>query len=534
MLLFYFYPLEEIFRVSLTWSELEGAAPLAQLFSQATVHILGFTFWQALLSTILTMLFGLPGAYVFARYEFPGKSLFNALTTVPFVLPAIVVAIAFSISLGPTSFLNVVLHHLGLPSLDLRYSFTAILLAHVFYNYSLVLRMVGNFWANLDPQLEEAARTLGASPWKAFREVTLPLLLPVLRSTAMLIFIFCFTSFGVVLILGGPRFSTIEVEIYRQTVYMANLPVAAGFSLIQILSTLLLTFVYTRSQAASDHHMELRPRWITQHRPRKFPEILLVTLIVLTALIYLGGPLFSLVVRSFRDSRTGQFSLDYYLAMFVNARRSIFYVPPSVAVYNSIHFALITMGLALGLGLLTSLALYRQKKGWIVDALFMLPLGTSSVTLGLGYLLSMGKPPFNLQGTSTLIILAHTLIALPFVVRNLLPALQAIRPSLREAAATLGASPWQVFVEVDFPIVERALAVGAVYAFTVSMGEFGATSMIARPDLPTIPIAIYRYLSKPGAVNYGQALAMSTLLMTVCIAGFVFMEQLRLPGEQSF
>jgi thiamine transport system permease protein len=133
-----------------------------------------------------------------------------------------------------------------------------------------------------------------------------------------------------------------------------------------------------------------------------------------------------------------------------------------------------------------------------------------------------------------LIVFAHALVALPFVVRNVLPALQAIRPTLREAAALLGASPFRVFVEVDLPIVWRALVVGAIFAFTVSMGEFGATSMIARPELPTIPIAIYRFLSRPGALNYGQALAMSTILMAVSVVGFVAIEQLRPPGAQSF
>ena len=162
----------------------------------------------------------------------------------------------------------------------------------------------------------------------------------------------------------------------------------------------------------------------------------------------------------------------------------------------------------------------------------MLPLGTSAVTLGLGYLLAMDAPPLDLRGSALLIILGHTLVALPFVVRSLLPALQAIPPALREAAAVLGAPPLRVFFEVDFPIVWRALTVGAVFAFTVSMGEFGATAMLARPEMPTIPVAIYRFLGRPGALNYGQALAMSTLLMAVCVAGFLATEQVRPPGAQ--
>jgi thiamine transport system permease protein len=128
------------------------------------------------------------------------------------------------------------------------------------------------------------------------------------------------------------------------------------------------------------------------------------------------------------------------------------------------------------------------------------------------------------------------LVAFPFVVRSLLPVLQGIRPSLREAAAVLGASPWRVWREVDLPIVGRALLVAAVFAFTVSLGEFGATSFIARPNsgFLTMPIAIQRYLSQPGALNFGQALAMSTILMVVCAAGFVAIERFRIADIGEF
>jgi thiamine transport system permease protein len=530
LLLFYFYPLSAIFRVSLTWDGGPALdALLARLFGPATLRTLGFTAGQAALSTALTLLLGLPGAYVFARYDFPGKRLLNALTTVPFVLPTVVVATAFTAVLGPRSPLNTALMNaLGLarPPFDLRYTLGAILLAHVFYNYTLVLRIVGSFWANLDPHLEQAARTLGASPWRAFVEVTLPLLLPALGAASLLVFIFCFTSFGVILILGGPRFATLEVAIYRQTIYMGNLPLAAGLSLIQILCTLGLTVVYTRLQGRLARPLDLRPRWVTQRRPRTWGEIAFVLANVGLGAALLGLPLVTLAARSFDAG------LRYYTALFENPRGSIFYVPPVAAVGNSVRFALGTTALALLLGVLTATALYRRKQGWMLDALFMLPLGTSAVTLGLGYLLAMARPPLALRGTPALIVFGHTLVALPFVVRNVMPALQSIRPSLREAAVTLGAPPARVFAEVDLPIVWRALAVGGVFAFTVSMGEFGATSMIARPELPTIPIAIYRFLSQAGALNYGQALAMSTLLMAVCVIGFVAIESLRPPGSE--
>ncbi len=525
LIIFYFYPLGEIVRVSLTWQgQFQPATLVQKLLSAANLRVIGFTFGQALLSTLLTLAIGLPGAYVFARFEFPGKRVIQALTTVPFVLPTVVVAAAFAAALGPNSPLD---RWLGV-ALDLRYTLGAILLAHVFYNYTIVLRMVRGFWETLDPQLEEAARTLGASPLRVFWEVTLPLLLPVVMTAGMLVFIFCFTSFGVVLILGGPRFATLEVEIYRQTIQFANLPLAAALSLVQILFTLGFTVIYARRQGQISRPLDLKPRWATQRRPQKLSERVFVALNLLLMTALMAYPLLTLVVRSFSAG------LRYYTMLFENPRQSVFYVPPLAAVGNSLKIAFAVTLLALTLGLLVAAALDRHRRGWLIDALFMLPLGTSAVTLGLGYLISMGRPPLALRGTLALIVFAHTLVALPFVVRSLLPALQSIRPSLREAASTLGASPLMVFREVDLPIVWRALAVGAIFAFTISMGEFGATSMIARPETPTIPIAVYRFLSRPGAVNYGQALAMSTILMAVCVTGFLAIEQLRPGGAQAF
>jgi thiamine transport system permease protein len=539
LLLFYFYPLTSILSLSFAPEGTFDPAALGKLFRTSYyLQTLWFTTWQAALSTLLTVGLALPGAYVFARYDFPGKSLVQALTTIPFVLPTIVVALAFTALLGPRGLLNTALMTLlGLdrPPFDLQHTLTIILLAHVFYNYTLVLRIVGTYWANLDSRLEEAARILGAGRWRAFREVTLPLLTPAIGAAALLTFIFCFTSFGVILILGGPRFATLEVEIYRQTIHYLNLPLAAALSIVQILFTLALMAAYTRLQAGMTRQLELRSRQATQRRPRRWRERLAVGANVGLMLTLLATPLTALVARSLSPSTTGGLSLDSYRQLFHNPRDSVFYVPPVAAVRNSMGFALATMGLSVALGLMAAAVLLGRDSRpaglrRLLDPVLMLPLGTSAVTLGLGYIVALDEPPLNLRTSPLMIVLAHTLVALPFVVRSVLPALRAINPHLREAAALLGASPWRVWREVDLPIVARAVLVGAVFAFTVSMGEFGATSLIARPERPTLPVAIYRFLGRPGTANYGQALAMSTLLMLVCTLGFLAIERFRV-GE---
>ncbi|NJN93201.1 MAG: iron ABC transporter permease [Anaerolineales bacterium] len=566
LLLFYFYPLISILALSFApegqwdWTALQTLVSTG--YYAKTVW---FTLWQAVLSTGLTLVLALPAAHVFARYRFPGKSLLRALTTIPFVLPTIVVANAFTALLGPRGVINEALlallrftiydlrftiYDLSLdtPPLQIQHSLTIILLAHVFYNYTIVLRLVSGFWANLDPRLNEAGQMLGLSPRQAFRQITLPLLLPVVLAAALLVFIFCFTSFGVILILGGPRFATLEVEIYRQAVNLFNLPVAAALSLLQIVFIFALMLIYTRLQARATHPLNLQSQQATQRTPQTWRERLWVGGNIGLVVLLLGAPLAALVWRSL--TAAGQFSLTYYRWLIAGApqNQSLFFVPPAEAIANSLTFALSTVILAVLLGLLAAIALTQKPKFKtqnsqtktpyfllptsysLLDALFMLPLATSAVTLGFGYIITFDTPPLNLRTSPLLIVLAHTLVALPFVIRSLLPALRSIQPALREAAAVLGASPLRVWREIDLPIASRALLVGAVFAFTISMGEFGATVFIARPDTPTMPVAIFRFLAQPGALNYGQALAMSTLLMLVCAIGFVVIERFRVGG----
>ncbi len=536
LLLFYFYPLLSILSLSLAPAGNLDLTALGRLASRPYyAETFWFTTWQAALSTLLTLAVGLPAAYLFARYRFPGKALLEALITVPFVLPTVVVAVALTALLGPRGWLNVALMRLlrlDQPPVNWMGTLGMILLAHVFYNAVLVVRMVGTQWANMDPRLVEAARMLGASRWRAFRAVTLPLLAPSLSAAALMTFVFCFTSFGVVLILGGGHYATLEVEIYYRTVYLPDLPLAATLALVQMALTFVLMTVYTRLQARLALPQSLRPRRLTQHRPRTAWQWAALLAGLLPLLLLLLSPLAALVERSLDVGAAG---LGNYQALLTNPRGSISYVTPILAVRNSLVFALLTTVLALGLGLLVAVVVgqrehRRSRLGGLLDALFMLPLGTSAVTLGLGYIVALDEPPLNLRTSPLLIVLAHTLVALPFVVRAVLPALRSIQPQLRETAAVLGASPWQVWRQVDLPIVARALAVGAVFAFTISMGEFGATALVVRPQFPTIPVAVYRLLGQPGVAHYGQALAMSTLLMLVCVVSFLAIERFRV-GE---
>ena len=546
--LFFFYPLARILWLGLNSASLSGIGiPSLRL----TFYVLLFTLYQAFLSTLLTLLIGLPAAYLIARFDFRGKSLLRLLTAIPFMLPTVVVAAGFNALLGPRGWINLGLMRLfGLDSPPIVFVFTlwAILLAHVFYNTTIVIRVVGNALAHLDPRLEQAARLLGADKWRAFWRVTLPLLRPPILAAALLVFLFDFTSFGVILLLGGPRFATLEVEIYIQAIQVFNLPLAAVLSLIQLLCTLAFSILYSRIVTRVAVTTAPRAAASNLHRARSWREKLFVggMLLLLLALFLL--PMASLPLRSVarlesaRGERTAVsygLTTDYYAELFVNRLGSLFYVPPFEALTNSLIYATVTVILSLSLGFPVASALARPGRlERLLDPFLMLPLGASAVTLGLGFIITFNHPLLAGHGsliTSPFLVpLAHTIIALPFVIRSLQPALASIPDRLRQAAAMLGASPLRAWFTVDWPIVSRASLAAAIFAFTVSLGEFGATSLVSRPEYPTLPIAIYRFLSQPGGLNYGQAMAMATILMVVCATGIYLIEHFRLPGAGEF
>jgi len=533
----FFYPLARILGLSLN----------VESFTEGNIRIafstLRFTFYQAFLSTLLTLLLGLPAAYLFARFEFRGKSLLRTLTAIPFMLPTVVVAAGFNALLGPRGWLNLALmrwFRLEDPPLLLVGTLGAILMAHVFYNTTIVIRLVGNAQTHLDPRLEQAARCLGASPRRVFWNVTLPLVRPSILAAALLVFLFDFTSFGVILLLGGSQFTTLEVEIYIQALHLLNLPLAALLSLIQLLCTLAFSIIYSRVVVRNVVSAAPRPAQVNLRRAKKFPERIFkagMTVLLVTFFVF---PLIAIPMRSVsrleaaraeRGEVQSGLTAAYYQELFINRQGSIFYIPPIRAVVNSLAYAGLTVVLSLALAFPVAMALKRPGSlERFLDPFLMLPLGASAVTLGLGFIISFGR-----MLTSPLMVpLAHTLIALPFVIRTLQPALASIPDRLRQAATVLGASPLRAWFAVDWPIVARATLSGAVFAFTVSLGEFGATMLVSRPEFPTIPMAIYRFLSQPGGLNYGQAMAMATILMFLTILSILLIERLRLPGTGEF
>ncbi|MEU6180725.1 ABC transporter permease [Streptomyces coeruleorubidus] len=523
---FFAYPVAAIVARGLKVDGVWRFGRIGEVLAQSDVrHVLWFTTWQAIVSTALTLLIALPGAYVFARFDFPGKQVLRAVVTVPFVLPTVVVGTAFLALVGRGGLLD------ELWGVRLDTTVWAILLAHVFFNYAVVVRTVGGLWAQLDPRQEEAARMLGASPLRAWRQVTLPALAPAVVAAALMVFLFTFTSFGVVQILGGPTFSTLEVEIYRQTSEIFDLSTAAVLTLIQFVAVGAILALHAWTVRRRETALRLVDSSMTARRPRGTGQWALLGGVLVTVVVLLLLPLAVLVERSLDAPGFG-----YYRAL-TRDDGGVFLVAPIEAIGNSLSYAVAATLIAVVIGGLASVALTRRDAGRFVrgfDALLMLPLGVSAVTVGFGFLIALDEPPLDLRSSWILVPLAQALVGVPFVVRTMLPVLRAVDVRLREAASVLGASPWRVWREVDLPMVRRALLIAAGFAFAVSLGEFGATVFIARPDNPTLPVAVARLLGRPGELNYGQAMALSTILMVVCAVALLVLERLRTDRSGEF
>lgn len=487
------YPVGRILLLSLG----EGGG-FAEVFADRRIRSsLWFTLWQAAASTGLTVVAALPLTWVVSRFDFPGRSLVRAAVTVPFVLPTVVVGVAFAAT-GMTG------------------SLAAILAAHVFYNLAVVVRTVGGVWSRLDPSLVAAARTMGASPWTAFRTVTAPLLAPALAAASSIVFLFSFTSFGVVLILGGLRYRTLEVEIYQQAMTFLDLPAAGALAVLQLVGVGVVMAVYARYQETRAVRFRMVPESEALRSAVTGRQRAAVAGIVATTLGLQLTPLAVLVARSLSDGAAGwRFLVD----------AGPLAIDPMGAVGASLRIALFATAIAVTVGGAAATVIAARSDGFArgFDVVLMLPLGTSAVTIGLGFLVALGP----LRTSPWLIPLAHALVAIPFVVRATVPTLRSIRSDLREAAAVLGAPPRRVWREVDLPIVARALAVGAGFAAAVSLGEFGATSFIVRPDTLTLPTMIFRLLGRPGAVTYAGAMAAAVLLMVTTTLLILAVDRLR-------
>ncbi|MDS0297260.1 iron ABC transporter permease [Halogeometricum sp. S1BR25-6] len=532
--LLFYYPVGTVFVDAVYVGGEWTLGPLVDVLTDPFYRqIFRFTAYQALLSTAASVALGLPGAWVLSRFDFRGRETLRSLTILPFVMPSIMVAIGFVATFGRTGTLNRLLEALGLTEVTLLYSLPAIVVAHAFYNAPLVTRVTTAAWESVDASAVETARTLGASPRRAFRDVVLPQLLPAIAVGATLTFIFTFASFPIVLALGGVQLATVEVFIYSRVQNLAFAE-AASLAVVETALSLGLTYAYLRYEARMSSSgrgarpQRRRPLWPASWTRRAAATRLAVAGYGAVVALVFVAPVASMLLESVTGPQ-GEFTLDHYLFLLERQRTGTSYqVRPLTAVRNSLVFGLGTLALALPMGVVTSVLTTRDFRGRkVLDALLMAPLTVSGIVVGLGMLrgLVFGTVVFGtrVQVTGALaVVAAHAVGAYPFVTRTVAPLLGGLDPRLVESARTLGASRVRALLDIELPLVAAGVVAGAAFAFAISIGEFDSTVILAEgSNSYTMPVAVQRYLGR----RLGPATAMGCVLLVVTGLSFVVIER---------
>jgi len=455
------------------------------LGNQSLRGVAWFSLWQAIISTFLTLAVALPVTWALSRYTFRGSRVTRGILTAPFVLPAVVVAA-------------------GVLAITDSRGVVPILWAHVVFNVSVVLRIVGPRWSMVNLQLEHAAANLGARPSRTFALVVCPEISAAVISAATLVFIYCFTSFGVIAILGGISRRTLESEIFTQAIRLGNTETATALAILQAIVIGAVFFITRRSSRPHSSSLHVSAPQPLGTKPRHRATPLLVTS---TAVAIVASPLLATIYRSLVVNN--RFSFSAWRTIFSGSLPALSVSAQSV-ILTSLLFAIATACICISLALLVATASAPR-------ALFSIPLVVSAATLGIGLIITFDTSPFAWRSERWFIPVIHAVIALPLVIRALEPAAQAIPHSLRNASATLGASPFTTWVRVDLPILKPAILRATGLSMAVSLGEFGATSFLSRSGSTTLPVAIAQLLGRPGVATQQAGFALAALMVLVTV-----------------
>lgn len=467
--------------------------------------IFWFTLWQAALSAAICIVLGIPGAYILYARKIPGQEMIKALITIPFVLPTIVVAIGF------TSFRKI---SVFAPILQGASPIPIIVLANIFMNYSIAVRIIGASWSVLDTSIEDSASLDGAGRLRTFIAITLPNLKSSIASASALIFLYCAASFGLVLVLGGGRVNTIETEIYRSATQLLDLEKTTGLVLLQTIITVL---AFLLSRPRGEVGLVNSQIAMPSHRlDRRDLPVVIVTFTFVCVFILL--PVSKIFIEALTFS--GSFSFENFTNLTGKGARDVLNISIAHASVNSLRNTLIASLISICIGVSVSYLIshsvdrgFKGKIRTVLDFAFQAPIGISTVVLGFGYIVTFSSGIFPLRSSWLATPLVASLIATPLIIRLVCPAMLAINKELLESASTDGASDKSIWIMIEVPILRNVLLTGLGLSALISIGEFGAANFLAYGDQATLPIILFQLISRPGAQNYGMAMAASSILI---------------------
>ena len=493
--------------------ELAGSEPLRWLALWQDDYLrwrVVWSFLQAAITCVLALLLGLPVAWVLARREFPGRSLVQRLLMLPFVVPTLVAAMGVLALWGPRGWFG---EPMAAAGWSLEETPWLLLYGNLFFNLCLVVRAGADALEQVSAPRVAAARTLGATPWRAFWRVEWPTIAPWLSSALCLVFLYCFSGFGLALILGGQRFATVEVEIYSLVAHELELGQAGVLAVWMLMLTggVALGYAWLEKRLAAPG----RVTPVARRRPVGLAQWLAVWAAVGVLLLVCAAPLLAIVLQAAK-------------ALLLGSGVEVLMEPDTLAaLWNTLRFSAMALVLATGLGLSHALALRGldaagASHGWALAwrAAAYLPFVVSPVTVAFGLLLLYPGWTASLA----LLVGAYALLAYPFVAKSLTAALDNLPASYAQAAATLGAKPWRVVWRVTLPLVGSALRRGMAFAAATALGEFAVSLFLSRPEWTTLTTLIYQRLGRPGAANLEAALVLACLLMLLALLAFTLIE----------
>ncbi|MEM3341382.1 MAG: iron ABC transporter permease [Thermoplasmata archaeon] len=523
---------------------------LSVLYSLHFRRILTFTMLQALASTLFSVVVGVLAALLLEKTSLPLRHLFKSISVVMFILPALVLSTGVLLLFGKNGLVNYLLKPTGL-EIEILFTWKAILIAHMLLNFSLVFRTVSAAISTMDPAPSEAARTLGASRLKVFFFIELPRLRSAILSSASLVFIYCFMAFSTILVLGQPKYYTPEVAVmyFIGGSYYGN---AAAISLFETVFVFFFlacsSALITRYQVVEKPVESILPRNPDDipktakrtliNKPAKRSNVpLLLKNIFITALssvffLILTSPLTAVIISSFLVSLSERsFTLDNYKELIDSKYNPNLGTSPADAVFNSIFFGFFTTLIVVTLSVFLSIALRQAGNSrtapkfltsrLITSSFLLLPIGFSSVSIGFGLVRLTAY--LDIRVVAPLILIVHCIAAFPLTFRIISEGISRFDWSLVDAGRNLGAGRLRCFFEISLPLLWKPILAGAVFAFAVSLGDFGATLMVSSPEYTTIPIAIYRFIS--AGRKFGASSAMSAILIAVSGLAFYLVEK---------
>ena len=503
------YPMGSIFQSSLLSAE-TGEFTWDNYLSVFTTKFYRRCLWNSFflsaLATVFSVIIGVPFAFLTTRYKLPHANILKTLGTLPLILPTFIGAEAWLLLLGRNCILTQFFHSIGLNTPSI-YGWQGVVLVYTLQFFPFVFLMVSAAINSVDRSLEESARNLGASPWRVFRTVTLPVVTPSIASGALIVFCMSIENFGVPTIIGND-YKVLAEQAYSEFVSeMGGNPSMAGaLSTVLVIITLALTilqkvFVERKSYSMSSlRPPEILPlsKWKTRFAWLYCAGLVFVSLapflvVLVAAVTKTNGPVMYY----------GQFSLDNLAIALQSAPRPIL---------NSFFLSTLATVIGMFFGMAVSYIVVRRRgwSGYTLDLVMMLPLVIAGSVLGIALAATYNSGPVVLTGTWVILVLAYFVRKTPFSVKTTSALLHQIDASVEEASINLGVPPLRSFMKVVVPVMLPGIISGAIIMWVTTLAELSSTIVLYYGPWSTMTVQVFQYI---GSGDFGPASAYGAILI---------------------